>query len=323
MMRRLDDRYGRVSPATQRGMLSRDGGHEVYWQVSGPDDGLPVVLVHGGPGGACADAYTALFPGARWRVIQFDQRGCGRSTPRGCLTANTLAHTLGDMEALREHLGLDRWVVSGGSWGSTVSLAYAEAHPERCLALMLVATWLLRREDIHWWLYGVRHVFPELWEEFAGFIPPEERGDLAAAYCRRILGEDRELADAAATRLYLYEEGFMHFDAPLAGSDPARGPAYGRIFAHYLSHDFFLADNQLLRDAGALRELPVSVVTGRYDMCTPPSNAYDLVRMLPQARHRVVAGAGHYPTEHALARACVEAVEELAHALDRPWGREK
>lgn len=307
-MRRLDDPFYPVLPARCDGYLERPGGHRIYWQDAGAADGIPVVLIHGGPGGASGDAYRRILDSSQLRIVQFDQRGCGRSLPSGCLVDNTLAHTLGDIEALRASLGIDRWIVAGGSWGSTVAVAYAEAHPERALGLVSVATWLCRPADIDWWFHGVRRLFPELWEAFAAPIPEAERGDLRRAYCDRILvrGDDE-----AAKRLFLYEEGFMHFDAPLAPVDPARGAAYGRIFAHYAAHDFFLRPHQLVQDAASIAQLPALLITGRYDCCTTPDNAYDLARALPRSTLRIVPGAGHYPTERALAGACAAASDDI------------
>lgn len=307
-MRRLDDPFFDVTPARAEGHLERPDGHRLFWQDSGAIDGVPIVLVHGGPGGSTSDGYRRTLDPAAFRIVQFDQRGCGRSEPRGLLTDNTLQATLADMEAIREHLGIERWIVAGGSWGSTVAIAYCEAHPERALGLVSLGTWLVRRKDMDWWFHGVRTLFPELWEAFAAPIPAAERGDLRRAYCDRILNRGD---DAAATRLYLYEEGFMHFDAPLVPSDPQRGPAYARIFAHYAAHGFFLRENQLLEDAHRIAHLPALVMTGRYDACTTPDNAYDLAQALPRATLRIVAAAGHYPTEHALAVACAAANDDI------------
>lgn len=303
-MRRLDDPFFDVQPARAEGHLERPGGHRVYWQDAGRADGPAIVLVHGGPGGASSDGHRRVLDSGALRIVQFDQRGCGRSQPTGALGDNTLQHTLGDMEALRTRLGIERWIVAGGSWGSTVAVAYAEAHPDRVLGLVSVGTWLVRRKDVEWWFQGVRTLFPELWEAFAAPIPAEERSDLRRAYCRRILEHGD---DAAAQRLYLYEEGFMHFDAPLAPPDPQRGRVYARIFAHYAARDFFLRENQLIEDAPRIAQLPALLITGRYDACTTPDNAYDLACALPRAELRIVAGAGHYPTEHALAVACARA----------------
>jgi proline iminopeptidase len=313
-VRRLDDPYFAVQPARADGHLERPGGHRIYWQDSGRADGPAIVLLHGGPGGASGDGYRRALDSSALRIVQFDQRGCGRSQPAGTLSDNTLQHTLGDMEALRSHLGIERWIVAGGSWGSTVAVAYSEAYPERALGLVSVGTWLCRRKDIDWWFHGVRTLFPELWEAFAAPIPPAERADLRRAYCTRILERGDE---EAARRLYLYEEGFMHFDVPLTPPDPQRGTAYGRIFAHYAAHDFFLSDNQLVANAPRIALLPALLITGRYDACTTPDNAYDLARVLPRAELRIVAGAGHYPTEHALAVACAQARPAILQMAER------
>ncbi|MFO1393359.1 MAG: alpha/beta fold hydrolase [Steroidobacteraceae bacterium] len=310
-MRRLDDPLADVGAPRAEGWIERDCGHRIYWSDAGNPDGLPVVMCHGGPGGASSAAHRRICDGALYRIVQFDQRGCGRSEPAGRLEHTSLQHTLGDMEALRESLGIARWVAAGGSWGSTVALAYAQAHPDRCVALMLVSTWLLRRADVDWWFHGVARVFPELWQQFAAGVPASERGDLRRAYCRTILGGDADAAQQAATQLFQYEEGFMHFEAPFVPADPARGPRYGRIFAHYADHDFFLEEGQLLRDAHRVAHLPAVLLTGRYDMCTTPDNAFALAERLPLADLRIVPGAGHYPTEPALARACITAARDL------------
>ncbi len=310
-MKRLDDPLADIGAPRAEGWLERDGGHRIHWSDAGNADGLPIVLCHGGPGGANSPAYRRICDGSLYRVIQFDQRGCGRSEPAGRLERNSLQDTLGDMEALRESLGIERWVAGGGSWGTAVALAYAQAHPDRCAGLMLVSTWLLRRSDIEWWFRGVARVFPELWQQFAAGMPEPERGDLRRAYCRTILGDDAEAAERAAILLYEYEEGFMHFEAPFIPADPARGALYGRIFAHFAAHDFFLEEAQLLRDAHRVAHLPAVLVTGRYDMCTTPDNAFALAERLPRADLRIVPGAGHYPTEPAMARACVAASRDL------------
>jgi len=314
-MRRLDDPLAEVGPPRAEGWLERGGGHRVYWLDAGNADGLPVVLCHGGPGGEASPGYRRLCDGQLYRIVQFDQRGCGRSEPAGKLEGNSLQETLGDMEALRCQLGIDRWVVAGGSWGSAVALAYAEAFPQRCLGMLLVSMWLVRKQDIDWWFKGVETVFPELWHQFATAVPEAERDDLKRAYCRLILEGTPEEAARAATALYLYEEGFMHFDAPFTPPDATRGPAYGRTFAHYAAHDFFLAEGALLDGAHRVAHLPATLVTGRYDMCTPPNNAFALAQRLPLATLTIVPGAGHYPTEHALARACVSAGRDLYRCI--------
>lgn len=308
---RLDDPFTPPLPPRASGLLAR-GLHSIAWREFGNPEGMPVIACHGGPGGASPDGVTRFIDAQRYRIVQFDQRGCGRSTPIGALAENTLADTIADMEALRAALGIETWLVTGGSWGSTVALAYAEAHPDRTLGLFLIATWLCRARDTAWWFEGVRTLFPELWENFAGAVPEAERHDLRAAYCRRILDGPADNATDFATRLFLYEEGFMRFDAPLIPPDPARGAAYGRIFAHYARHDFFLRENQLLQDAPRIAHLPALLITGRYDCCTPPEGAHALARVLPRAELRIVPAAGHYPTDPAMARACAGALDVLA-----------
>lgn len=314
-MRRLDDCFFEIRPPRQEGLLDRGDGHRIFWQDSGSPEGLPIIMVHGGPGGRTSDGYRRLCDDRLFRIVQFDQRGCGRSEPAGSIDRNTLEHTIGDMEAIRTHLGIENWAVAGGSWGSAVALAYAEAHPERCLGLLLVSTWLLRRQDVDWWFHGVRTVFPELWDGFVAIVPEAERHNLRAAYERMILGGDGEMARRAACNLYLYEEGFMHFDAPLEPYESGRGESYGRIFIHYAANDFFLRENQLMEEAHRVAHLPAILVTGRYDMCTPPNNAYDLSKRLPNAELRIVPGAGHYPTERPMAAACAQASTDLRRRI--------
>jgi proline iminopeptidase len=276
-MQRLDDPFFPIEPVRAEGHLERDGGHAIFWQDASAEANMPVIVIHGGPG--------------------------------------SLQATLGDIEALREHFRIDKWMVSGSSWGSTVAIAYAEAFPNRCLGINLTCLWLCRREDVHWWFHGVRTMFPELWESFASLVSPEERGDLRAAYVRRILGNDAELAKQAGERLYLYEQGFMQFDAPvIAPEAAAKGEAYGRVFAHYAANWFFVRDNQLLEDAHRIAHLPIEIVTGRYDCCTPPSNSYDFRAALPNAYLTIVPGGGHFPTEVAMA-------PEVARAPGRLYER--
>lgn len=318
-IRRLDDPLFPLVPPRAEGMLARDGGHTIHWSDTGARELMPVIVCHGGPGGANAPERRRFYDPALLRVVQFDQRGCGASTPTGLLAANSLQATIADMEALRVLLGIERGMVSGGSWGSTVALAYAQAHPERCLGINLTCTWLCRRQDIDWWFQGVRSMFPELWEAFASLVAPHERTDLRRAYVQRILGEDRAVADAAAHQLHEYEIGFMRFDAPLEVAEPAHGARYGRIFAHYAANDFFLREGQLLAEAGRIAQLPVEMVVGRYDCCCTPDNSYDLARLLPLAELTVVPGGGHSSTEVAMRQVVARAPGRL-HARIRAAG---
>jgi proline iminopeptidase len=314
-MQRLDDTYYPVTSPRKVGHLERDHGHRIHWTDSGNEQGVALVLCHGGPGGSSSDGYRRFCDPQKYRVIQFDQRGCGKSEAQHDLVANTLQHSITDLEALRIYLEIPQWIVAGGSWGSTLALAYAEAYQERCLGLLLISTWLCREQDIQWWFHGVRTVFPELWEQFSETVPVSERHDLRQAYCSRILGKDKTVADHFATQLYMYEEGFMHFDSPLVPTNPERGPRYGRIFAHYASNNFFLEENQLLTEANKIAHLPAIMVTGRYDMCTTVSNTYDLSKALRNASVRVVPAAGHYPTESRLSVATTQAADDIWHMV--------
>lgn len=320
-MRRLDDPYYRVSPARETGLLDVGGGHQIYWAESGNPQGMPLLILHGGPGGASSDGHRVFTDPQKFRILQFDQRGCGKSTPAGKLQGNSLQHTVADIERLRALMGIEQWAVTGGSWGSCVAVAYAEAHPTRCLGLLLVSTWLCRVKDTDWWFQGVRTVFPEVWEQFASCVPANKRPNLLASYCDAILhGADTEKANQMARQLYLYEEAFMRFEAPMAPPPEENAIRYGRIFAHYASNGFFLKDTQLLEDAMAIADLPVEMVTGRYDMCTTPDNAFDLKEKLPNAVLTIVPGAGHNPMETALARACVGAAERLYKSINSKFG---
>lgn len=315
-MRRLDDPFHTSAPPRAAGWLEVGDGHAIAWSDSGPPAGMATIAIHGGPGGSMLRGLDRLVDTTTVRLLQFDQRGCGGSRWVDRLQANTLWHTVADMERLRRHLGIERWIVAGGSWGSTVALAYAQAHAERCAGVFLTGTWLLRERDLQWWFHGVQQLFPELWQHFAEAVPAHERDDLRQAYCRRILGDDAAVADAFAARLHAYEEGFMHFAAPLQPVDDVRGPAYGRLFAHYAQHRFFLDEGQLLRDAQRLAGVPLMQVSGRYDCCTTPDNAFALARALPGSILRIVAGAGHHPTEPAMAAALTVALAEFLHLID-------
>jgi proline iminopeptidase len=306
-VRRADDPYFDLTPIRAEGTLEVADGHAVHWLEAGTPEGVPYVDCHGGPGGRANHGLQRMVAdGSRMRVVQFDQRGCGDSTPVGGLDHNSLQHTVADMELLREHLGIDRWVVGGLSWGSTVALAYAETHPERTLAVKAGGVWLCRPADTEWWYQGVRRFFPDTWAEFASLVPQERWHDLRGAYHELIFGDDPDLAERAGQSLHQYEETFMHLEAPLVPPSPARGLPYARVFSHYSSHDFFLGPNQLIEDAARLRGIHVSLITGRYDACTTPDGAWDLAGVLDDVDVRIVNVAGHYPTESAIGRALCE-----------------
>ena len=297
------------------GMLELDRGHRMYWEESGNAAGVPVVFLHGGPGAGASPVHRQFFDPAHYRIVVFDQRGAGRSTPLGGLDGNTTPDLVADMERLRGHLGIARWIVFGGSWGSTLALAYAEQHPQRCLALALRGIFLGRHSEIDWFLHGLRNVFPEQWREFAGFIPEAERGDLLAAYHRRLIDPDPAVHMPAARRWSVYEGSCSTLlpnpglVADFASDRVALGLA--RIEAHYFANRLFLADDCLLANVGRIRHIPAVIVQGRYDAVCPPVTADDLHRAWPEAEYHVVADAGHSAFEPGIRSRLVGAMERF------------
>ena len=277
------------------GMLDVGDGHRLYWEESGNPSGQPAIFLHGGPGSGTRADQRRYFDPAHYRIVLFDQRGAGRSTPLAGIEANTLWHLVADMERLRAFLGIERWLVFGGSWGSTLALAYGEAHPERCSALVVRGIWLCRKTELAWWLHGTRTFFPENWKAFAEFIPHDERGDLLGAYHRRLIDPDPSVHMPAAVMWKNYETNITSLVPP---ATPAHGPsgqtlAMSRIMAHYMINDCFLREGQLLDAVGAIRRVPGVIVQGRYDMVCPTTSADDLAAAWPEATYTVIADAGH------------------------------
>jgi proline iminopeptidase len=276
--------------------------------------------VHGGPGAGCEDYHRSFFDPNRYRIVLFDQRGAGRSTPHTELEANTTQHLVGDMEAIRDILGIDRWLLFGGSWGSTLSLVYAETHPRRVLGLVLRGIFLCRPWEIRWFYQdGACHVFPDYWEEFIAPIPPEERHDLLRAHYRRLTGDD-ELARMASAKVWSVWEGrtaTLHPNKSVVDhfASPHTALALARIEAHYFAHDSFLEPDQILRRAARLGGIPGVIVHGRYDMVCPLENAWQLHRAWPEGRLEVVPEAGHSATEPGIVDALVRATNEMAARL--------
>ncbi|MEQ1699528.1 MAG: alpha/beta fold hydrolase [Ilumatobacteraceae bacterium] len=316
-MRRHDDVFFPVGPNRDEGLLEVGDGHRIHWFEAGNPAGVPVVECHGGPGGRGNVGLRRLLDGERMRIVQFDQRGCGESTPIGELANTSLQHTIADMEQLREHLGIERWIVSGPSWGSTLAIAYGEAHPERTIAVKASGVWLCRAADTEWWYQGVRRFFPDTWAQFASLMPEDRRGDLRAAYHELINGDDQALAARAGQSLYEYEESFMHLEPPMAPPNATRGLAYARVFSHFATNDFFLRDNQLIDDAHLLAGVPVSLLTGRYDNCTTPDGAWDLAQVLDDVHLEFVNAAGHYPSEPLMSRAMALETTRFLDDLER------
>jgi proline iminopeptidase len=277
--------------------------HELYVEESGNPDGRPVVFVHGGPGGGTSPEQRRFFDPESYRIVLFDQRGSGRSTPHASLVDNTTWHLVADMERVREHLGIEGWVVFGGSWGSTLALAYAETHPGRVRALVLRGIFLLRPHELRWFYQeGASLLFPDAWEAYLEPIPVEERGDLIAAYHRRLTGED-PAERAAAARAWSIWEGTTSRLLPDPGSlatfaDDAFAEAFARIECHYfVNGGFFETPDQLLDGVDRIRRIPAVIVQGRYDVVCPMTTAWDLHRRWPEADFQVVPDAGHAAIE--------------------------
>ncbi len=298
------------------GMLEAHGVHRIYWETSGNPDGIPVLFVHGGPGSGTSPKQRQFFDPARYRIILFDQRGSGRSTPHGELADNTTPHLIADMEALRHALSIDSWLVFGGSWGSTLALAYAQAHPERCQGLLLRGIFLCRKSEIDWFLYGIRAFFPEAQRQLAEFIPAGERNDLLAAYHRRLTDPDPAVHQPAAHQWATFEAACSTLlpnpELVTAFGSDHTALSLARIEAHYFVHDIFLPDNSLLANVTRLRTLPAIIVQGRYDAVCPIVSADELARAWPEAHYLVVPDAGHSAFEPGIARALVAACDRFA-----------
>ncbi|MEJ2059954.1 MAG: prolyl aminopeptidase [Gammaproteobacteria bacterium] len=291
--------------------------HSLYVEESGHVDGVPVVFLHGGPGAGCEPWHRRFFDPARYRIVLFDQRGCGRSTPHAELVENTTQNLVADMERIREELGIERWVVFGGSWGSTLGLAYAEAHPERVLGLILRGIFLCRDQDIRWFYqFGASELFPDHWQDYLEPIPAEERDDLLHAYHRRLTGDD-EVARMSAARAWSLWEGRT---ATLKGSQavedffgaPFVALSLARIECHYFVNQSFLEPGQLLRDAHLLADIPGVIVHGRYDVICPLTQAQALHAAWPTAEFRVIQEAGHSASEPGIRSALIEATDAFA-----------
>lgn len=291
------------------GMLAVGDGHTLYWEESGNPTGRPVLFVHGGPGAGSAPIYRRYFDPAYWRVILFDQRGCGRSQPNSETRANTTAHLVTDMEKLRHHLVVDHWLLFGGSWGSTLALAYGQAFPERVLGFVLRGIFLFRPEESAWFLHGMGTFFPEAHRRFRDYVG-DESDDLLAAYHRRLMHDDPAIHLPAARQWCAYEEACARLVPRAAASDmdPPQALALARLECHYMVHHGFLEADQLLAGMARIRHLPAHLVQGRYDVVCPPVTADELARQWPGASIEMVADAGHSAMEPGARRALVAAV---------------
>lgn len=308
--------YSPLEPFDQ-GMFQVSDIHALYYEQCGNPAGQPVVFLHGGPGGGISPGYRQFFDPAHYRVILFDQRGAGRSTPHAELRENTTWDLVADIERLREHFKIERWQIFGGSWGSTLALAYAEAHPDRVTALILRGIFLCRPKEINWFYQkGADAIFPDVWEEYERVIPEAERVDMLAAYHRRLTGADEQVRLEAA-RAWSVWEGSTSKLVPDPGLIEHFGEAHlalamARIECHYFMHNaFFETENYLIENVGKIRNIPAVIVQGRYDVVCPMMSAWELHKAWPEAELRVVPDAGHSAMEKGIISALVEATDRF------------
>src|SRR5579863_5581708 len=295
------------------GRLRLDSRHTMYWEESGNPQGPAVLFLHGGPGAGATPVHRRFFDPAHWRIVIFDQRGGGRSTPLGAIEDNSPDHLVADIEKLRQELGIARWVVFGGSWGSTLALHYAETHPEHVAGLILRGVFLCRPAEIEWFLYGMRAIFPEAWRAFAGFLPEAERGDLLGGYYRRLIDPDPGIHLPAARAWSVYE-GACSTLLPNPETVAAFGEArlalgLARIEAHFFTWHLFSPERDLVAQIGRIRHLPAAIVQGRYDMVCPIRSADTLARAWPEAEYIIVRDAGHSAMEPGIREQLVLASE--------------
>ncbi|MBT3204200.1 MAG: prolyl aminopeptidase [Gammaproteobacteria bacterium] len=295
--------------------------HELYIEECGKADGVPIVFLHGGPGGSCEPAHRRYYDPERYRIILFDQRGCGKSRPHASLENNTTQDLIDDLEKIREHLEIDKWVVFGGSWGSTLALAYAEAHVDRVLGLVLRGIFLCRQQDVDWFYQGgAARLFPDAWQDFIAPIPENERSDLVTAYHKR-LTSDNELERMAAAKAWSIWEGStatLRKNSAVIDyfSDPHIALSIARIECHYFINNSFFEENQLLENAYKLKHIPGFIVHGRYDVICPIDQAFALHDKWPNAQLKVIADAGHAVSEEGIVKALVESTNTMLRLLE-------
>ena len=312
--------YPEIEPYAA-GRIALDGTHVMHWEACGNAKGVPLVFLHGGPGGGCLPHHRRFYDTAFWNIVLYDQRGAGRSSPGARLADNTTQHLVADLERLRAELRIEKWLVFGGSWGSTLALAYAQAHPDRVLGLVLRGIFLATQTEIDWFMHGMRNIFPEAWRAFAEALPAQERADLLQNYYRRLTDADPAIHLPAAHAWDRYEGActtLLPVADPLSRFDgDAAALAIARIEAHYFVHRAFLTPNQLLEGVAKIRHLPCTIVQGRYDIVCPPVTADALARAWPEAEYVVVPDAGHSVREPGITRELVAAVARMQARLGK------
>ncbi len=313
-------RYPAIEPFNQ-GRLQVSKIHNIYFEESGNPQGKPVVFVHGGPGGGTEPGHRRFFNPEQYRIILFDQRGCGQSTPHACLEENTTWDLVADLETLRKHLGIKRWQVFGGSWGSTLALAYAQTHPEVVTELVLRGIFLLRKQEVDWFYqFGASEIYPDAWEAYKEAIPPEERHDFLSAYYKRLTSEDPEVRLAAARAWSIWEGStsklFPETTTVDRFGEAEFALAFARIECHYFTNKgFFKEDGQLLKGIDRIRHIPAVIVHGRYDVVCPITSAWALHRAWPEAELIITPDAGHAAMEPGNCRALVAATDRFASRI--------
>ncbi len=308
--------YPEIEPF-ETGFLDTGDGHSVYWERIGTKGAKPAVFLHGGPGGGCGPAHRRLFDPARYDVILFDQRGCGRSAPFASLENNTTWHLVEDIERLRQMVGVEKWQVFGGSWGSTLALAYAETHADHVSELILRGVYMLTKDELDWYYQrGVSEMFPEKWERFIAPIPEAERDDLMAAYRRRLIGDDKDEQIRCAMAWSTWEGETITLLPEPSTSDPFKNDdfalAFARIENHFFTHSGWLEEGQLLRDAHKLQDIDGVIIHGRYDMPCPAKYAYQLSKAWPRADFHLIEGAGHAFSEPGILDQLIRATDKYA-----------
>lgn len=314
--------YPEIEPFS-KSWLKVSNLHQIYYEECGNPDGIPVVFLHGGPGSGCNATQRRFFDSQHYRIVLLDQRGCGRSTPQGEVQANTTDELVDDIETLRNHLGIAKWHVFGGSWGSTLGLAYAVKHANQVISLVLRGIFLSRATELAWFLGRVQQFYPEVWHSLISYLPENERHDVLSAYAKRIFSADAQINVPAATHWNAYESSMMRLKPLEASTSEATNTpedlqkeqsievARARVQIHYVQHQCFVDGDALLKLAATLHRIPTVIVQGRYDMVCPPQTAWELARAMPHAEFIMVADAGHSAMEPGITSALVGATEKF------------
>ncbi len=306
--------YPEIEPYSS-GYLAVDKPHEMYWEQCGNPDGVPIVVLHGGPGAGCSEVLRQFFDPEHYRIILFDQRGSGRSTPHCCLDDNNTAALVRDIEQLRKHLSIKKWHIFGGSWGSTLALSYAAEHAKRCLSMTLRGIFLMEQGDLDWFLYTNQHVFPEAWEQFASLIDEDKRDDLLNEYHKRLTHEDKKIRLEAAINWTLYESAcsllMPNYELIVTEEQQDRALALATLECHYFKNHMIKPEDSLLNKVDNFRHIPTTIVQGRYDMVCPIISAHKLHNVWPEADYITVTKAGHSALDPIIRSRLIEATEHI------------